>query len=219
MHRFGRRHQPDERDAEYRLAPVRTLRRERWWNGGRVLDQGDSAACVGHAWAGWLLAPPVAGQFVDPFGLYELAGRYEAGDTFDPLAGTTIRAGAKILHKLGFIAAYHWATDLQALAYTLLELGPVVMGSNWYAGMDRPRRRDRQLELDGELVGGHAYLLDGLDLDECVVRVKNNWGGEWGTGGRAWLALDDCARLLAEEGEACLAIERRPAPGARAAAA
>src|SRR4051794_24141495 len=119
MRSYGRIHAHDSRDAKYSLHSLRSHRIERFWNGGHVLDQEHSNSCVGQAWAGWLLAPPISGQFLDPLGLYAMAGRFDAGDRFDAAGGTTVRNGAKVLKKLGFIESYHWAHDIDSLIYTL----------------------------------------------------------------------------------------------------
>jgi C1A family cysteine protease len=39
----------------------------------------------------------------------------------------------------------------------------------------------------GDVVGGHALLLVGFDLEARVWRVRNSWGTGWGESGYAWL--------------------------------
>jgi C1A family cysteine protease len=39
----------------------------------------------------------------------------------------------------------------------------------------------------GDVVGGHAVLLVGYDLNSRLWRVRNSWGTGWGEGGYAWL--------------------------------
>ena len=123
--------------------------------------------------------------------------------------GTSVRAGAKVLEQLGFIYQYNWAFNIDALVYSLLELGPVVVGTNWYSGMDNADRYG-YINVAGSILGGHAYRLTGINTDYGVIRMDNSWSASWGIGGRAWITIPDFKRLLEEDGEVCLAEEAAP---------
>jgi hypothetical protein len=215
---FGRRFAPDERDRPYALATLvaqapEPTRRWRYWNAnGWWGDQGGAPHCVGYAWAHWLEDGPVTHRgpapVADPARLYRMAQCIDEWPGED-YAGTSVRAGAKVLHAEGFIEAYLWAFDAATVIDALLTVGPVVVGTDWYGGMSDPEP-DGRLRPDGPLQGGHAYLLDGVNLDTGRVRVKNSWGRDWGRRGFGWLDLDDLDRLIAAQGEACLAVEVRP---------
>jgi C1A family cysteine protease len=56
-------------------------------------------------------------------------------------------------------------------------------------------------------VGGHAYLINGMDVKRGLARGKNSWGRGWGKAGAFRIPLDDLDRLIREDGEACLALE------------
>lgn len=118
--------------------------------------------------------------------------------------GTTVRAGAKTLQLLGFISEYRWATNIDQVIDTLLEVGPVVVGTNWYEGMDGPT-----MQVSGELLGGHAYLLSGVDVLRKTFRVKNSWGRAWANNGRSTMPFTTFKQLLSYNGEACLGVERK----------
>lgn len=56
---------------------------------------------------------------------------------------------------------------------------PVVMGTNWYAGMMAPSTNGI-LSVKGRSVGGHAYLLLGYDDNKSMALIQNSWGQKWG---------------------------------------
>lgn len=207
---LGRIYKHDPRDDDFHLtAPLgKTSRQFRYWNGGHILDQGQTVSCIGQAFAEWLDIR--FKQFLDPRGIYELAQRLETGGTFDPEAGTTVRAGAKLLKKLGFIERYHWAhKSIDALIHWLLEVGPAVIGVNWYEGMDEPTN-GVDIHPTGKLRGGHGILADGVDKADGVIRLRQSWGPDVGTNGHLHIAIDDVKQLMREDGEVLLAVERRP---------
>lgn len=200
---YGRDFAPDPRD--YAMAPVATAcRRRRWrdnqWSG----DQGETPHCVGFAWAHWLASSPVS-QFLNPDGIYELAQFLDEweGEDYD---GTSVRAGAKVLTRLGHVAEYRFTVDEAVLRGNVLDVGPVVIGVNWYAGMETPDR-DGLVHPTGRLRGGHALLVVGYLPG--FYTLKNSWGLGWGLGGHAWIADERMQQLLNEDGEACLAVERK----------
>lgn len=168
------------------------------------MDQSNLPHCVGFAWAQWLRSSPIRTLTgPEPDDIYhqaQLVDEWE-GKNYD---GTSVRAGAKVLAP--HIAEYRWADDLQTLKEWLLLRGPVVMGTNWYTNMDYPV--GGIINLGGGNVGGHAYLCLGWNSITRRFRCINSWGAGWGQNGRFWIREDDMARLLAENGEACAAIER-----------
>lgn len=213
---LGRRVAPDARDRDYPLAallPRRAVARTSryWYAGGWWGDQGDHPHCVGYAWTHYVEDGPVthagAAPVVDPVAVYDRARELDEwpGTDYD---GTSVRAGVKALVEMGYVAEYRWAWDAPTVVRALLEEGPVVVGTNWYEGMMAVDRAGL-LHPTGAAVGGHAYLLDGVNTNTRRVRIKNSWGRGWGRSGFAWLTLDDLALLLAEDGEAAVALETR----------
>lgn len=212
---FGRLPSSDERDRRFLISaavdrPDREYRY--WWSGGWWGDQGPLPHCVGYAWTHWLEDGPVThkGQapIVNPAELYRAAQRVDEwpGESYD---GTSVRAGAKILQEMGLIAEYRWGWDLDSLVAALLAEGPVVVGTWWYAGMMGADEKGF-VRATGRRLGGHAYLVNGVNVRERRLRLKNSWGRSWGQNGHAWISFDDMERLITEDGEVCLALERRP---------
>ncbi len=211
MRRFGRQFRPDARDRAYLLRPAASRRTSRYWSdNGWWGDQGRTSQCVAYAWTHWLEDGPVAQRgtppCIKPAVLYRAALEVDEwpGEDYD---GTSVRAGAKVLQARGFIASYHWAYRAVDVVNTLLEIGPVVLGVNWYQRMDTPDR-EGVIRVGGRLEGGHAVVANGVNTATGLVRIKNSWGRSWGRDGRCWLPITDLERLLGEDGEACLARER-----------
>lgn len=206
--KFGRIVVKDARDAQYRIRRGAASRRtQRYWSDGYAwLDQGELPACVGFSWSHWLLNAPLR-QYLDPTFIYTVAKFYDEykGENYD---GTSVRAAAKVLQQAGFIREYRWARTVNDVVQTLLEVGPLVVGTTWYAGMSEPVAG--RMAATGQAEGGHAYLLSGINLKTDLVRVKNSWGQTWGQGGHGYLPLADLRQLLAEDGEACIAFESKP---------
>ena len=214
MPNFGRKHVPDKRDTQFpmhRAVPRRTKRSSRHWDDKHWWgNQGKTPQCVGYAWAHWLEDAPVVHKRVNPPLLlpkliYRGAQRVDkwGGTNYK---GTNIRAGAKVLQMLGLIDEYHWARTLDDVIAAVLDVGPVVVGTDWYVGMTKPK--NGRVRLTGKKQGEHAYLLNGVNLRTKRFRIKNSLGRGWGMNGRAYISFDDFERLLSKRnGEACLATE------------
>jgi len=211
--RLGRLVKEDPRDREY---PVRMLFPRRktkltkrvWddsvWSG----DQGQTPECVGYGTVHFLEAGPVLQNpphpCLNPHRLYQEAQKVDGFPL--PHDGTTVRAAMKVLKGQGYASAYHWATTLSQTIDTLLNLGPMVVGTNWYEGMFYPTKTGL-LNLTGELAGGHCYLVMGVDTVKERFQIKNSWGMSWGLKGHAYIRFKDFARLLKEQGEAAITTE------------
>jgi hypothetical protein len=86
----------------------------------------------------------------------------------------------------------------------------VVLGTNWYSSFARPDREGIvRIEPKAKVVGGHAYLLRGVDTRRALARCANSWGDGWGLSGEFLLPFRDLERLILEDGEACSAVEKR----------
>lgn len=217
---LGRIVAPDDRDRDHLIRPMLSvvpseeepLRTSRYWfSNGWWGDQGDRPHCVGYGWAHWLedgpFTHPGQSPIVDPVELYRRAQLIDEwpGENYD---GTSVRAGAKVLQSLGYVGEYRWAFDVWTVVRTLLELGPVVLGVNWYGGMFTPNE-DGLIRPTGRLAGGHCVVANGANVRRGIVRIKNSWGRDWGKNGNCWMSFDDLDRLIREDGEACLAVEKR----------
>lgn len=220
---LGRRFSPDPRDHTYpvmmRLKPSEEeIRTYRYWNPfGWWGDQGQTSQCVAYAWTHWAEDGPVTqpgnaarqGPIVSPEVIYHEAQLLDEwpGTEYD---GTSVRAGAKALKARGFISAYHWARTLNEVISTILQLGPMVVGTNWYESMFSPDESGL-MSVSGEMAGGHAWVINGVNVKHGLFRMKNSWGRGWGLGGMALISFEDFERLLREDGEACIAQEVKQA--------
>lgn len=217
---LGRLPAVDERDRQYPAVRLLAAAAEPapparyWWPGGWWGDQGRTSQCVAYSWSHWLRAGPNTQRRhqPDPAALYRRAQQVDEWPGEEPAyEGTSVRAGAKILQADGYVASYWWAATADEVARAVLTVGPVVVGTLWFSAMFRPSPGDGwRLRPAGSVAGGHAYLLDGYNANTQLFRVKNSWGRGWGRGGFAALHAADLDALLAQDGEACLAVETTP---------
>lgn len=215
---FGRLFASDPRDQNFLIANsplystselrVRYWEDNQWWG-----DQGQTSECVAYAWIHWLEDGPVyqanaPHPILQPNPLYKEAQRIDEwpGENYN---GTSVRAAAKILQNRGFIRNYFWTTDVNVLANTILNTGPVVAGTWWTTGMMKPNRTTGLITATGKLLGGHAYVINGVDMNRRLFRIKNSWGRGWGFQGSAVISFNDMSRLMRMQGEICLAQEIR----------
>lgn len=212
---FGRIVSEDQRDKKFLISAIvpkqEVTRTSRYWYAqGWWGDQGSTPQCVGYSWAHWVEDGPVTHKGVAPIAnptqLYNEAQKVDEweGEGYD---GTSVRAGAKALQSKGFITEYRWAWDVATLVDAVLTKGPVVVGTNWYANMLEPDEKGL-ISVGGPAVGGHAYLVNGVNTKKKLFRIKNSWGQSWGRKGHAYISFDDMERLIKEYGEICLAIEK-----------
>ena len=208
---LGRIIAQDDRDHKFLMAAVianKPTPAYRYLRTGAVLDQGTTSSCVGHAWAGFLMAAPTMTRNVDPFDLYHGAQRNDEwdGEQYD---GSSVRGGAKYLQDQGRLSSYVWAFEAQTVAdFILAGHGTVVVGTNFYDQMFRPDTHGF-VQPFGRIVGGHAYLLCGYSRTRGVFRIQNSWSTAWGEHGRAWITGEHMDALIRSDGEACAAVEVR----------
>jgi hypothetical protein len=186
------------------LKSVKSTRSSRSWRLGGITDQGNNPHCVGHAWYSWFSCSPVRQHPIVPDGIYTLAQYFDEwiGQDYD---GTSVRGGAKVLKITGHIKKYSFEWRLEPAINYLLENGPLVLGINWYSGMMLPR--NGYIKVTGNILGGHAVLLYGVNINREEVSIANSWGQSWGNRGTAKLSLEDFSKLLGEDGECCAAEE------------
>lgn len=208
---FDRRPQFDTRSRAFAVADL-TVEGEaetRLWRVPKVLDQGAEGACVGFAVVHELIAFPVPLVLFDADDALAL---YEAAQTVDEwpgedYEGTSVLAGIKVAKSLGYYEEYRWAFGVDDLAAAVSQIGPAVLGINWWSGMASPAD-DGYVEPTGVVTGGHAILCSGWDADMRAFRLHNSWGPLWGENGECWVSYDDMEALLADDGEACIPLVR-----------
>jgi hypothetical protein len=150
--------------------------------------------------------------------IYKYAQRLDQwpGEDYE---GTSVLAGCKAAHALGYMGEYRWAFNIDDMLRAISKLGPVVCGTIWYESMFNTQPNGL-LEVDpssGE-VGGHSYIIRGLALtdsgkrgwlgkgaklrkDVPLLRGRNSWGGDWGKGGDFFVWADDYETHLMPDGD------------------
>lgn len=140
--------------------------------------------------------------------LYDKAQTIDEFDDTPPQGGTSVRAGAKALQAMGAIKSYHWAQSVDDIAYAVLTGNPVVVGTTWYNSMFNPDSKGRLVvDVASGVAGGHAWKIDGYNSTTKLFRMKNSWSINWGNKGFANINYSDIAMLLADNGEAAIALE------------
>lgn len=225
---LGRLAIPDLRDRHY---PARTLfpsaletddavkALERgwryWWAEGWWGDQGQTPQCVAYAVmhaledgpVTWPDRAPGAGPIMSLDLLYKRAQDYDEWPGND-YAGTSARGALKFLQRQGVIGEYRWLFSVDEVAKALLTVGPVLLGSYWSTGMDKVDDKGF-IHFTGSLRGGHETKLDGVNVKEEKVRLKNSWGRGWGDDGHAWVSFSDLELLLQFHGDAVVIVEEK----------
>lgn len=208
---LGRLVEFDERSRQF---PIRELfatakkPRSYTWKCPIFLDQGQSSSCVGHSWAHEIAARPAVDE-VDSstaFGIYHRAQQLDEwpGENYD---GTSILAGAKATMETGRIAEYRWAFGLEDLVLSVGYAGPAVVGTVWTDSMFFPDDKGF-ISATGREVGGHAYLINGVNITGSYFKIHNSWGRSWGDNGTAKISFADMENLLYRQGEACIPVKR-----------
>jgi hypothetical protein len=215
-------HDPRSRKFPVRATlPSRVAKRPVFWQEGVVLDQGSEGACVGFGWTAELLAEPVApspqpdvpvAESYATF-VYRRAQKIDEWDGED-YEGTSVLAGAKIMHADGHITSYRWCFGVRDVRDAIIEHGPVVIGVPWYSSM-YSTRKSGLVTISGKKVGGHCILVTGyhpaFEIEgkvQEVFRWRNSWGPSYGVNGSGFITYDDLDRLLRDQGEACAPVGR-----------
>lgn len=210
--RLDRRVEFDERSRAF---PVRAListekkPRGYTWKVDTFLDQGQEGACTGFAWAHELAAKPVRVPDVTNDLARSIYNRARQLDEWpgEDYEGSSVLAAAKAVQELGHLTEYRWAFGVDDLMMAVAYRGPAVLGINWYSGMFSPDS-DGFLNVTGNIEGGHAILCHSYSHTRREFKVWNSWGHGWGYGSTAKIRYDDMARLLSEQGEACIPTMR-----------
>lgn len=186
-------------------------------SGSPVLDQGSEGACVGFGVTNELRFSPMPIRGLDAtFARQSIYWRAQENDQWPggsypganpTYEGTSVLAGIKTAATLGYYAEYRWAFGEDDLALAVSHQGPAVIGVNWYGGMFKPDSGG-YLRPTGNVAGGHCVLVIGITASRGDYTIYNSWGADWGRNGRARITRDDMARLLDEDGDACVITSR-----------
>lgn len=217
--RLGRHVEHDPRSRQYAVEPqkvaLRTVTHRRY---GPLFDQGDLGSCTGNAAAGAINTAPLhlakhkLLKESDAVSVYELATKLDEFDGSYPPddTGSSGLAAAKALKQMGLIAQYRHAFNMDE-ALAALMLGPVITGVNWHEGFDRPDANG-YVKLDGQVRGGHEFLVVGLHhyekfVGDSLVVADNSWGMGWGDRGRFYFRVSTWQKLLDEQGDVTVLVK------------
>ena len=221
---LGRKEAPDARDLNYPFSlelatawPARIVRKK--WTTGQVMDQqlpqscrGKVNSCVGHMYRQYLVSTPVpVNPLLGPSAceIYEWAIRNDEWTWNDDRDdGTSLRAGVQFLVNQQRVKTYLWSWDYEEVAKWILTKGPVNVGTRWYSNMFTPDPSG-YVTPGGNVVGGHAYLVYGVDRPTETFFCVNSWGARWGLAGHFKITYSAMNHLLLNGGEACTAVEQR----------
>jgi hypothetical protein len=226
--RLGRIVQHDPRSRAYAFtAPAKLeLVSKRHLRFIPVLDQGNLGSCTGNAGIGAIGTSPAFATIVpsvvshdyldenaavklysDATAIDEWSGSYPPDDT-----GSSGLAVAKVLKSRGWISGYQHTfsfEDMQAA----LQLGPVLLGINWYENFFDPDSKGNLSISTSRVAGGHEIAVDEIDMENQRFGFTNSWGESWGIGGRAYIPFDLMKRLLSEDGDVVVLVPLNlPAP-------
>lgn len=203
----------DERSRSYPVTAVIEATKPRsytWRPDAVVLDQGREGACVGFSIAQELAARPAVVKGVTSQVAQRIYRRAQQIDEWpgEAYEGTSVLAGMKAAVEQGYFEGYRWAFGEADLALAVGYKGPAVIGVPWYTGMF-DTDADGYLHPTGQLAGGHAILVYGIDLKRGRYKLRNSWGADWGMDGNAYLSRQDMALLLSRQGEAVIPVGRK----------
>lgn len=202
----------DERDYPLRASleragVARTSGSQFWYAPLPRLDQGSESSCTGFSSTNMVNCSPHIHHYTqnDAVEVYYSARRdYDEweGEDYD---GTSVRAALKAQKARGTITSYAFTQDPHEAALWILNRGPIVIGIDWYEGMDYAlRERDYFIAPEGEVSGGHAICVEGARYlnrggSGDYVRLLNSWGLSYGYLGRAKMTFSNFAKVLSEE--------------------
>jgi hypothetical protein len=226
--RLGRHINHDPRSLSFLVPEVDSVSSVSWPRHIPILDQGNLGSCTGNAATGALGSSPyyetLVGQIAsglvldenEAVKLYSLAtqldaypGQYPPDDT-----GSDGLSVAKAAQQDGFVNGYLHATDLNTMI-TALQVGPVIVGVNWYTSMDNPDSTGYvEITPSATVRGGHEFVVRAVDIStQMFTENDNSWGPSWGNAGSFQFNYTTMTRLLAEQGDCTSFVPiNQPAP-------
>lgn len=217
-HGLGRLHAPDARDKRFLMRDVPKVKppkpRKRPYNLGPTLDQGQTNQCVGFSARDKLASAPLMvqdGKGPTPYDLYKGA---QANDEWDGdlYEGSSVRGAFKYLQQQQYLKSYVWAQSLTDCERFIRDgYGTIILGTDWTEGMAETDTNGF-VQVNGQVLGGHAYHLFWMVPQTREAWCKNSWGSQWGItlhrrAGCFKLHYADLETLLASQGEAGAGIE------------
>lgn len=184
----------------------------------KFLDQGSEGACVGFGVTHGLISLfPDDKKLDKTFAREDIYWEAQKEDpwpggsypgAFPRYEGTTTSAGLKEAVELKYLESFKRVVSGKD-ALIGLQDGPVVLGLNWYEGMQEPDSKG-YIKPIGANVGGHCIYLEGVDANLDRVIFHNSWGTDWGIGGRCYMTVSNFIRLFDDNGEGAVLFPGNP---------
>lgn len=105
------------------------------------------------------------------------------------------------------VVSNEWAAGVDQMRAAIASKTPVTIGVNWYEGFDTPQLvgNDWTVTKYGKIRGGHCVCVYGASDKRQAFKFKNSWGKSYPL---AWIPYGVMQRLLNEQGEACISVDR-----------
>lgn len=188
-----------------------------WTPSIAALNQGNLGACTGNAAAG-LLATGCPGHeamtgvnedtarwiYSEATRLDGFPGQWPPTDT-----GSSGLAVMKVLKKHKAVKSYRHCFSVNSVI-AALQAGPVITGIAWRQDMYEPGP-DGFASYSGPVVGGHEFMVTGVDLQGGYFKFRNSWGSGWGVQGDFFMSLADYSAALENKGDATVPVWCRDA--------
>jgi hypothetical protein len=211
-YRLGRNVAHDSRSRSFAFSePSIGIATRSWKRLVPIYDQGAIGSCTLNAALGCISTKPFNRHFrsqrviqkyysettrIDPF-----EGSWPPDDT-----GSDGNSAAKTLRNHKLITEWrHCFSFNDVLA--ALQTGPIITGTAWYQGMFVTHGELAEVFPTGRIVGGHEYILCGVDVEQQFVRAANSWSTNWGDRGYFTISFDNYRELLADDGDATVLIK------------
>jgi hypothetical protein len=177
----------------------------------KILDQGALGSCTGNALEGALGTNPLHIRFErhtekKAVRLYSLATQIDefSGEWPPSDTGSSGLAVCKAGVQLGRLTRYDHAFGIDH-ALDALQYGPVITGTDWYEGFDRPDIHG-VVRITGGIRGGHEFVVRGYDPFTDRVFCDQSWG-DWGPlRGHFLMEVKTWATLLEAEGDVTVPV-------------
>jgi hypothetical protein len=187
------------------LAANRDRSWRQWWWG----DQGTTSQCTAYGTLHLMAAAPVIHPRQNPLllpeDLYKLIQSIDKdeGRDYGWDEGATTLAACKAAMRMGWIGGYEWVRDFETALGYLHDVGPLLVGTNWYSSMDtRDEHGNIRITPSAVVRGGHLYCVNGLSPNMRRARIAQTWGD-----GYYYISIEDLRRLFYEDGEIALLRE------------
>ncbi len=198
---LGARLSPDPRDRDSELQglpELADLPDSNYHRAGAVLTGSSDVAC---SWLEWIAATPgFSTGNTDPDELYREAQLVDPWPGEEPqVVGTDLRSGARALQLRGDVGDSRYLFSTDAIIRCVLGVAPVVCATDWYESFNSPDPDSSRVEIRGEPIGRHAYLIDGVSIPQGVLRIRDE--------AKTRLPFEVMDYLLGHDGEAMIALE------------